>query len=468
VSPRNGLVGVADSGVDDVIVVMGDFHLSSGSDPSSSGPDPLETFHDDEAFSRLLDSLCDRFRVDERPRRLVMLGDLFDFPRVRLREPTRMPGEASTVARLDRIAGGHAVFFAALAKLLAAGWQLDIVPGNHDTELMRSSVQERLRTLLTNAGAGSVGARTLRVHPWILYVPGVLYAEHGQQYHDINSFPALLRCATAPSTHDDRPIGARFDDYLLDLVQATNHDLGLAAAPLSHVRRSFRRRPDLALRTSPLHLRFLTALLRETVVVSPRRRAGRREEYRQRFFPNFATEIGLSYEILCAIDALAETTAAGLRARVARALVVQPIVAGWGRLGGRGTDEPISAGLGFPSSAAQRSMHLRAIATAIHRILVTDGQGVPFYVFGHTHRAECVPLVVRGGSPYCLNGGSWTVSDWTSPGGCVARRPFTFVEICRDAAQGNLRAQLRAWDDDAGRPETIAPIAMDEDILAAR
>lgn len=467
--PRYGQVGDADSGVDDVIVVMGDFHLSAGSDPASNAPDPLEMFRDDGAFSRLLDSLCDRSQVDGRRHRLVMLGDLFDFPRVRLPGPPRPLGEARAVAQLDRIAAGHTAFVAALAKLLSAGWRLEIVPGNHDTELMRSSVQKRLLALLTKAGAGSADTLAVRVHPWILYVPGVLYAEHGQQYHDINSFPALLRGATASNTHDDRPIGARFDDYLLDLLHATNPDPELAAAPLSQIRRAFRRHPGLALRTSPLHLRFLTALLRETVVVSPKRRAARRAAYRQRFLPPYSAETGLSYEVLCAIDALAEKTAAGFRARVARALVVQPGVAGWERLVGRSTDGPASPGpdLGFPSSAAQRSMHLHATAGAIHRILSAAGQDVPFYVFGHTHRAEYVALGTCAGTPVFLNGGSWTVSDWTPHSGGGTPRPFTFVEISREAAQRNLRARLQVWNDDARRVEIVAPVTTNEGTPAA-
>ena len=79
--------------------------------------------------------------------------------------------------------------------------RLDVVVGNHDVDLVRPAAAQRLGELLGDRG------EHLRLHPWALHVPGVLFAEHGHQHHAVHRLPTLLLAAAddhtprAVSTH---------------------------------------------------------------------------------------------------------------------------------------------------------------------------------------------------------------------------------------------------------------------------
>jgi hypothetical protein len=113
---------------------------------------------------------------------LVLLGDSFELAAV--------PGDP--VPRLDRIARRHPAVVLALRRCLAAGVQVHVVVGNHDLELVRAHERARLTRLL--------GATNLHVHPWCLYVPGLFYAEHGHQHHDLNRSPRMVAAGQLPPT----------------------------------------------------------------------------------------------------------------------------------------------------------------------------------------------------------------------------------------------------------------------------
>ena len=63
-----------------------------------------------------------------------------------------------------------------------------MVAGNHDLDLVRPAVGQRLRWHLGVAASDD----RVRIWPWLYVVPGVLYAEHGNQHHDLNRFPRIL------------------------------------------------------------------------------------------------------------------------------------------------------------------------------------------------------------------------------------------------------------------------------------
>jgi len=105
----------------------------------------------------------------------------------------RDTSEAATLAKLDRIATGHRRVFASLGEFAASDSRVVVVPGNHDLELIRPSTQARFCELVDEA-CGQPGAATrIEFQPWIYYVPGVLYAEHGSQYHDAGAAYARAR-----------------------------------------------------------------------------------------------------------------------------------------------------------------------------------------------------------------------------------------------------------------------------------
>jgi hypothetical protein len=122
--------------------------------------------------------------------------------------------------------GPRGLSFSALVRFAAAGFPVTIVPGNHDAGLTLESVRGRLLALLEASGAPRCG---VIVQPWILHVPGMLYAEHGNQHHDINAFVDPIRPLQTSSGQGFVPLGSHISTYPVDVAQAI--DPGGGGAP---------------------------------------------------------------------------------------------------------------------------------------------------------------------------------------------------------------------------------------------
>lgn len=164
------------------IAILSDVHLS----PTRDGAER------DAALCQLAAWLAARPRVDGHPWRLLLLGDLLDLPQVGADDPT-------VLRTVERTVAAHAPVFSALRDLAADGCPVVVVPGNHDVALLRPAVFARFRQL-----AGPVALLS-----WLYHVPGLLYAEHGHQYHDINAFPRLLAMGGADIRIGDWPLAPR-------------------------------------------------------------------------------------------------------------------------------------------------------------------------------------------------------------------------------------------------------------------
>jgi UDP-2,3-diacylglucosamine pyrophosphatase LpxH len=177
------------------VVLVSDLHMAT---PARGRADP---FAEDEAFADLLVELG-----GDSSTRLVLLGDTFDLV---LAGDPRDPRAA-----LDAVARAHPRVLSALADFAASGHAVELVPGNHDIALLDPVVQAHVRSL--------VGAE-LTFSPWVVHVPGVLYAEHGQQHHDINHFRSVLgnRRPSSPPA------------LVLDEGRAAGRAEGIAAAGLA-------------------------------------------------------------------------------------------------------------------------------------------------------------------------------------------------------------------------------------------
>lgn len=198
------------------LVLVSDLHLGGGG--------RHERFRQDRDFTDFCHHLAGRPPTVAGARRLAVLGDFLELLEVRAGEEGRLASSVTiALARLDRIVDAHAGVFAAVADLVDAGWGIDVVIGNHDIDLIRPALQHRLGELL---GKGRRHESPVRFHPWILHVPGLLYAEHGSQYHDINWFPELLWAA---GRHGDGPIrhplGAHLGERPPALVAASVREL---------------------------------------------------------------------------------------------------------------------------------------------------------------------------------------------------------------------------------------------------
>jgi hypothetical protein len=88
-------------------------------------------------------------------------------------------------------------------------------------------------------------------------------------------------------------------------------------------------------------------------------------------------------------------------------------------------------------------------------VLANRGYQVPFYVFGHTHHAEVIPLSPEA-HPYYVNSGSWLRGP-DSPHR-LASPVYPFIRIERQASLPPI-AQLMRWDDGEGRPAVVSPPA---------
>jgi UDP-2,3-diacylglucosamine pyrophosphatase LpxH len=204
------------------LLVVSDLHLGEGVDPESGKYARQEDFLFDDAFARFLryhEGVKQQPRFGGRPWKLIVNGDLFDFPQVdalpeegesllRVKEVARYEDlstdersfglgttEKESVWKLERIARGHPHFFAAMGWFVAHGNDVAILKGNHDLELCWPAVQRRFLVEVERAythqrqtlGEGpSITTdeieKRIRFCPWFYYEPERVYIEHGGQY----------------------------------------------------------------------------------------------------------------------------------------------------------------------------------------------------------------------------------------------------------------------------------------------
>jgi Calcineurin-like phosphoesterase len=330
------------------ILIVGDLHIAAGS------RDPFDR-------DALLAAFLASQRPGQGPVQLIILGDLFDFV---LTSPGPAPDgtEAGAIARLERIATSHPMIFEALAGFAAAGGTIHVVAGNHDIELIRPSVAERLAELLGLPKAGQPW-----IHPWLIYVPGVLYAEHGHQHHDVNAFATLLD-PYRPDGELDFPLGTH-----LAALQAL-------APPGARLR----------------EVRLLTEHVGRALSPAERRRLVR---YRAHGLDAEARRTGLDRAILAELDAITPRSPAAMAMRLGKRSL------GWG---------------GTAADASQRA------AERIHSVLAARGRDVPFYAFAHTHLSSCRPIVPGRIRPLYLNAGTWSR---LRPGSDPAACPYVEITL---------------------------------------
>ncbi len=343
--------------------------------------------------------------------RLVLLGDVFEM----LESSGR--GEAGALARLDAIVASNEAVFSALRRCIEQGVVVEVVAGNHDMDLVRPAVERRLRGHL---GVGPTDDR-LRIWPWLYVVPGVLYAEHGNQHHDLNRFPRIL------DPYSRRRLGEM-------------HTPPLAAAhpPAGGQAAGWTRR----------RLAFLSAALAtwrgELAAADPAYWAT---------VSSYAVSIGLPGALVATLE---------------RRSRLRPIVAAR-----RLTAVLRRRVLGRPSDLPDA--YMVEAAADVHRICARWGSAFPVYVFGHTHVAA--DLGLDDGAARYLNCGTWSPYFRRDDPAAGEPTAFPFVEVVADGA--GVRGSLRWWrcrtlrvapvDDPAScaRPKPTGPSARSRPLLPA-
>lgn len=407
---------------DERFVILSDLHLTESGFGEPTG-DPVSP-NASEAFAALVEHMRSR-TADGTRTRLVLLGDTLELVDPRLsRFGARIPPVGS---RLRAIAEANPSVFRALRSAIEGGLELDVVPGNHDAELAFPSVQACFREVVA-PGAGDT-TDAIIFHPWIYYVPGVLYAEHGHQYHDVNAFASPLEPSLADDPEDlDHPIGAYVDASLRD------------------ARTARRTRPMRAPAADGILLAatVVRGLVRYgTSAVAFRNARRRRREERRAILDRYADAIALARPSLRAIDALSRRGVLAVGSRVATYGLE------WLR-----RSIPLGGRSGLRTSTGYRPEYLYAAAAAIDEILCRRGEEVPMYVFGHSHVVERVAVRTRAGAADLLGTGTWT-----SQGPGRADLPsrtgrFPWIEIERRADRISSRVCL--WDAEFAREEVLA------------
>jgi UDP-2,3-diacylglucosamine pyrophosphatase LpxH len=405
------------------IIVAGDFHMGGGPESQSLGR-RLDLFDHDVALVSFIRHLVDSARTTEAHTKLLILGDLIDFPRVRTSGRHRALSDDESIDKLQRAIESHQDVFDALSDLVAAGHNLDLVPGNHDLQLMRPPVFEALLQQFNESDRTRVS-----LYPWIVHIPGVLYAEHGHQYHDINSVDSLLDWLQSAPSPNDRPVGAVFDDYFVDLLARIASAQERVPVDIKDALGTLTRQPTLAAKTLPLHLhaafRIAPALLRAE---QKSRVTHLTYEISRPVDP--AKLPSISIEALRAIDALASGIRHAMRRRIVRMVRSRLPVVG-PRIAGQATGA---------LARVSRGEHLREVAHSIDSILANEGREVPNYVFGHSHVADNAPLP---GDPTkrVLNTGSWINRPAIDGKG-----PFTYIRIDAGGPGPAAAGELLRWD----------------------
>ncbi len=164
---------------------------------------------------------------------LVLNGDIFDFDLVTAvpdhapwpvarseRARGLLPTPEKSAWKLRRMLEDHPRLLRTLAKFLMQGHQVVYVLGNHDREFHFVEVQEALLDEIRRAAAefGEPDERVaVQFEPWFYYVPGVIYAEHGQQYDYYSSFRFILspEVLTADGREVALPMGNVSNRYLV-------------------------------------------------------------------------------------------------------------------------------------------------------------------------------------------------------------------------------------------------------------
>lgn len=237
-------------------LVVSDLHLADVEDHEDGWKYyKASRFVVDDELAELL-QLFTREAGDDERLTLILNGDVFDFDlvtgapddesfrvsRIERRRCLHATAERSCW-KLERILADHPVFLDALADFLAGGHEVVYVMGNHDREFHFAEVQDRLVRSIRRAGQGlghPVDGWSIRFEPWFYYVPGEIWAEHGQQYDYYTSFRYILsptvlygreeRIATPMGNLSNRYLMTRMgyfnphaSDYILNLFSYIGH-----------------------------------------------------------------------------------------------------------------------------------------------------------------------------------------------------------------------------------------------------
>ena len=373
------------------LLILGDIHLHAGSDRAAS-----------EDFAALVDRT-----LADGPFRLVLSGDVYDLAAA---------GSSPLPERLAAIAAWHPAFHAALARVCAAGGDVQLVPGNHDAEMATPEG----RAFFERAVPGG------RISAWFVREPGVVHVEHGHQHDPDNAH-------AHPLADDADPLGVMLTRRILSRLGDLRLLRVAHATPIPILLQCFL---AYGLRTPGLVARY-TWLGVRAVLRGPAGFAEARASARARVAA-LAAERGLPAGQLHRLAALSAPSVYESRAATFRRLYLDRLFASYAigavalasalgllRLGSAAA-VALAAGVVILATfwSPNRSVGLvhERLRAAAHRIAAEAG--TPRVVFGHAHQ-------IHDDGTY-MNTGSFGMP----PRG----RPRSWVEIAAGVAEHRTMA----------------------------
>ncbi|MDZ7261035.1 MAG: metallophosphoesterase [candidate division KSB1 bacterium] len=256
-SNNNGEIQITDERCN--LIVISDLHLGEGFKQEIYKYSIRENFFYDEEFADFLQYLREKALESGQRWKLIINGDLFDFPRVvtipqgkeleqwyeslkelgrdisdlpaRIDKSERKYGlrtvDFKSVWKLMVIYRGHPIFFQALANFILEGHRLVIILGNHDVEFYCPLVQEKFLRLLSqsctqgNHKSPQEILEELRSRvefcPRAYIIEDSIYLEHGHQYDRLNRVD--LHSLKESDSELKMPLGSFLNRYLLNHIE---------------------------------------------------------------------------------------------------------------------------------------------------------------------------------------------------------------------------------------------------------
>ena len=472
-------------------IVISDLHLGEDLSPKATEATRQHITHVEENLVQFLRHKARR-RQDGRPWRLVINGDMIDFmgvivfPEVGQKASRdehrfglkRRPAVA--VKQVEKVATRHAEFFSALARFAGRGNCIEIVAGNHDTELQFPQVQRVLREAITAAWrllpeSKRTGALTadqvggaIDFHRWFFHEPGVSWIEHGHQYDECCSYEFQLYPRAAGSNDimlNVDTAGCRYvTNYVAEADPHQQEEWDFGGYIRFATRLGLRKALRLAYGYSMFAIKLLGAFRR---YANARRDRNRAAEVHRRRLAKLATESDIESRTLMSIDNLRRRPVVrhlrrlsavvmvdklfffGLAILVA-ALCAVVLTLPWKAVG---MVAPFVFAYGLTKWSGRNriidaSMGLQLASERIHKTL--GGKAAPrAVVFGHTHNPIDRDL---GDGRHYFNTGTWVP---TAKPGILGS--FTHVVIRPGATSGDEpHMGLYRWS--AGASVRIAPV----------
>jgi UDP-2,3-diacylglucosamine pyrophosphatase LpxH len=428
------------------LVIVSDLHLSEGWDENGY-LQRNEDFFFDQNFERFLRYLSVLEKEEKFFYRLVINGDLVDFlqfttvPEERdiqgetltKREKNLGMGtsEIKTLWKLGKLIYGHKVFFTAIADFLAKGNELIIIPGNHDIEWIMPAIQESFKKRLSELPMPPRDLQErIKFLPWFYYDSFFsVFAEHGSQYDDINSFDYLL-CPYRKDGTVDLPAGSFFVRYLFNRIEEI-YPFADNMKPLTKFLCWAVRQFETYKGCPPQIFRFIQFFLNTLKKAGPVKEGWAKE---------------LSQRHAKEINRLAEIS--GMDKRKLEDLKSYWIPSALHH------NKSIGLLVSFIKNSKLDKYYYREKARKVQQIV-----GARYVIFGHTHESDLCPLSVspEGEKNEYVNSGSWTKSFAANYEEALLKseNEFVYVQIGYDKKKDDVKMDLLRWNDSLQEGERV-------------